>query len=103
MSHRYDHTNSQRAPSGGRVQARHGQRLAGGHRTGDGLFVELAGRAQGDDRFPRTLAVGVLERLLHCAQFSAVHHCTPIYGSGIYGSGIHRSGIHGAGAPPMCR
>src|SRR5208282_6458435 len=46
------------------------------HRAGDGLLVELAVRAQGDDRRVRVLAVGVLERLLHRAQLSEVHMLT---------------------------
>jgi ATP-dependent DNA helicase RecQ len=66
--------------SGGGVQARDGQGLAGGYRAADGLVVDLAVRPQGDHRPLGIGAVGLLERLLYSAQLCAFHPGTPVGG-----------------------
>jgi hypothetical protein len=67
-------------PAGGRVQARHRQLAARVHRARDGLLLELAAGPQGDQRLVRIAAIGVLERLLHQAEFCAVHVSAPVCG-----------------------
>src|SRR4029077_19777993 len=54
------------------MQARHRQRLAGGHRAADVLLAELTMGFQGDDGRLRVVPVGVVGRLLQGPQGGAV-------------------------------